>query len=114
MDPNEKVLELLGQIAKWSREAGLPHARQRADAALDSETKLRVYDALKDGTMTARKLENAGLGVRRETAQKLIDEWEEAGLIEPSSDPPKAAFTLRELGISPPPPHTPRGKAATK
>lgn len=114
MDPNDKTLELLAQIAKWSREAALPNVRQRVDAALDNEVKLRVYDAIKDGTMTPRKLEKAALGVRREGAQRLIDEWEAAGLVEPGSDPPKASFTLVELGMKPPPPKAARGTKSAK
>lgn len=110
MDPNERMLELLSQIAKWSREAALPNVQKRVQESLDTETKLRVYDAIRDGTMTARKLENASLGVRRETAQRLVEEWEAAGLVEPGSDPPKASFTLAELGIAPPPPKAAGGK----
>lgn len=110
MDTGDETLELLAQIAKWSREAALPNVRKRVDEVLNTETKRRVYDALKDGTMTVRKLEDAGLGVGRDTAQELVDEWDAAGLIEAGSNPPKAAFTLAELGIAPPPPKVARGK----
>ncbi len=112
MDPNEKALELLAQIGKWSREAALPNVRKRVDALLDNDIKLRVYDAIKDGTMNARRLEDAHLGVSRDSAQKLLAEWEAAGLVEAGSSPPKASFTLAELGIKPPAPNTRAKKSA--
>lgn len=48
---DEEELALLRSIAKWAREAGLPHAQQRIDAAVDSDAKRRVYIAM-DGVLT--------------------------------------------------------------
>jgi hypothetical protein len=115
VDPNEKMLDLLGQIVKWSREAALPNLQKRVGTMLDTEIKVRVYHAIRDGMTTIRKLEDAGLGVSRDSAQKLVEEWEAAGLVDAGSIPPRATFTLAELGIATPNPKETHGKkSATK
>jgi hypothetical protein len=99
---SEQVL-LLRQIAKWSREAALPAARARVASLLDTDAKKRVYQAIAEGNLTVRALENVA-GVGRVTAQNLVTEWEAAGIVVAGSNPPRATFTLAELGIAPPAP----------
>jgi hypothetical protein len=113
VDPHERTIELLEEIAKWSREAALPAAKARVVGLLDTETKLRVYDAISGGTLTVRKLEDAGLGVSRKTAQEMVDEWDAAGLLIPGANPPKALFSLAELGIVLPATPATRGRKPT-
>lgn len=113
-DSKETVeVQLLRQLVKWTREAALPTVRARVEGLLDTDTKRRVYQAIADGKVSVRGLENAA-NVSRVTAQTLVTEWEAAGIVELGSNPPKAAFTLAELGISPPAPKvaTPKGAAA--
>lgn len=98
VDRTEEI-ELLRQLVKWTREAALPVVRQKVEASLDSESKKRVYQAIADGTVSVRGLENVA-GVSRATAQSLVTDWEAAGLVEPGVTPPKALFTLAELGIA--------------
>jgi hypothetical protein len=114
LDPTDKSLDLLAQLVKWTREAALPNVRKRVDASLDTEIKLRVYHALSDGTMTPRKLEDAHLGVSRDSAQRLVEEWEALGLVDAGSNPPKASFTLAEFGIVPPRAARPESKKSAK
>lgn len=111
MDPNERQLQLLTQILKWTREAALPLVLKRIGPLLDTDAKKRVYRAIEDGKATPRKLEQVA-GVSRDTAHKLIDEWAEAGMVEPGSNPPKAVFTLAELGIPLPGPKPAPGKTS--
>lgn len=113
MDKKEEELQLLRQIVKWTREAALPSVQARVIGLLDTDAKKRVYQAIADGEMTVRGLENVA-GVSRITAQALVSEWEAAGIVEARSNPPKAVFTLAELGISPsaPKPTKPKGSAA--
>jgi hypothetical protein len=113
VDPNEQQLELLKQIVKWTREAALPAVEKRVFPLLDTDTKKRVYQAIAEGTVTVRKLEDVAK-VGRDTAQKFVTEWEEAGMVEPGSNPPKAIFTLAELGISPPGSKGPATKKSAK
>ena len=100
-------LRLLAEIARWTREAALPVVRQRVERLLDTDPKKRVYDAIAQGTANISAVEKT-TGVNHTEARRWIDEWEAEGIAVPDAKPPKAAFTLRELGIPPPPPRTPR------
>jgi hypothetical protein len=102
-------LALLREIARWTREAALPIARERVERLLDSDGKKRVYDAMADGDASVAAIEKAS-GVNHKDVRTWIGEWETEGIIEPESSPPKATFTLRELGILPAPPRAPRRK----
>lgn len=99
MDPDEK--ELLEQILKWTREGALPSVLDRVGPYIDTDAKKRVYRAIAEGTRSPRAIENVA-SVSRATAEKLVEEWRGAGLVVAGSDPPKATFTLAELGIAAP------------
>lgn len=107
---SEQIL-LLRQIVKWSREAALPAVRARVVSLLDTDAKRRVYQAIAEGNVTVRGLENVA-GVSRVTAQNLVTEWEAAGIVEAGSNPPKAIFTLAELGIVAPAPKSTSARGA--
>lgn len=111
MDADEK--QLLEQILKWTREGALPAVLERIGPLLDTEAKKRTYHAIVDGGRTPRTIEEVA-SVSRDTAQKLIDEWRGAGMIVPGSDPPKAAFSLVELGIQTPALKVPKPKKTAK
>ena len=96
---DSEEIQLLRQIAKWSREAALPAVRARVVSLLDTDAKKRVYDAIAEGKVTVRGLENVA-GVSRVTAQNLVTDWEAAGIVVAGSNPPQAIFTLAELGIA--------------
>ena len=109
-DDTASQLDLLRELVlatreatKWTREAALPTARARVEGLLDSDAKKRVYQAISHGQVSVRGLENVA-NVSRNTAQGLVTQWEAAGIVEPGSNPPKAVFTLTELGIAPPAP----------
>lgn len=114
MDEDEsEQLKLLRQIAKWTREGALPAVRARVVSLLDTDTKKRVYRAIAEGKVTVRGLENVA-ATSRITAQNLVTEWEAAGLVEAGSNPPKAVFTLAELGIALPALKPPQPKKPAK
>jgi transposase-like protein len=105
-------LRLLIEIARWTREAALPIVRERVEALLDSDAKKRVYDAIAEGTATVSAVEKS-TGVNHNDINKWLAEWQIHRIVEPDAKPPKALFTLRELGISPAPERTPRKRATS-
>lgn len=110
MAENEsEEVRLLREIARWTREAALPTVRSRVERLLDSDSKKRVYDAIADGTVSVLTVEKA-TGVNHSEIRKWLASWEGEGITQPDASPPKALFTLRELGIPAPPPRTPRAK----
>lgn len=108
--PDEQV-ELLREIAKWTRESALPAVRDRVVRLLDSEQKKRVYEAIADGTLSYRAIETA-TGVNRATVRAWVTEWEGQRIVEPGASQPHALFTLRELGIAPASPKAGRKTSA--
>lgn len=97
---DEQLLKVLQEIARWTREAALPLARERLGRLLDSDPKKRLYDAMADGTRAKSALEKTS-GVNHNEIKKLIQLWELEGIIERGANPPKAVFTLQELGMEP-------------
>jgi len=110
MDPEEK--ELLQQILKWTREGALPSVRERVLPFIDTDAKKRIYHAIADGTRSTRMIEEVA-SVSRATAVKLVEEWRAAGVVVADSEPPRAVFTMAELGIAAPELKV-RGKTQTK
>jgi transposase-like protein len=104
-------LRLLGEIARWTREAALPIVRERVERALDSDPKKRVYEAMADGTDSVAAIEKS-TGVNHNDIRKWVAEWEGERIAEIDGKSPKAMFTLRELGIAPAPPRTPRRRGS--
>jgi len=95
-------LKLLREIAKWTREAALPNVRGRVERLLDTDAKKRVYAAL-DGKTGVSAVEKAtGVNSSKDITPwaKL---WETEGIVDKGSRPPKATFSLSELGIPPAP-----------
>lgn len=105
-------LQLLGEIARWTREAALPIVRERVAGLLDSDGKKRVYEAIAEGTATVSAVEKS-TGVNHNDIKKWVEEWQTERIVELDTKPPKAIFTLRELGISPAPARTPRKRASS-
>lgn len=104
-------LRLLAEIARWTREAALPVVRERVERLVETDPKKRVYDAIADGSATLTAVEKT-TGVNHTEARRWIDEWEAEGIAVPGAKPPKAMFTLRELGIASPPERTPRRRGS--
>jgi transposase-like protein len=86
--------------------------RERVERLLDSDSKKRVYEALAGGTTAVSAVEKA-TGVNHNDINKWVAEWQAERIVEPDAKPPKAMFTLQELGISPAPPRTPRRRPAS-
>ena len=107
---DSEELRLLAEIARWTREAALPIVRERVERLLDSDPKKRVYEALADGTAGVSAVEKA-TGVNHNEINKWVTEWQAERIVELDVKPPKGMFTLRELGISPAPPRTPRKRS---
>jgi transposase-like protein len=95
-------LALLREIARWTREAAVPLARERVERLVDSDGKLRVYAAMADGTESLMALERS-TGVNHNDIRRWVDTWEAQGIAESGAKPPRATFTIAELGITPPP-----------
>lgn len=112
MSGSEEV-RLLAEIARWTREAALPSVRERVERLLDSDPKKRVYGALADGGAPINAVERA-TGVNHNEIKKWITAWEAEGIVVPDVKPPRAQFTLRELGIAPAPERAPRGGKGSK
>lgn len=104
-------LRLLRDIARWTREAALPTLRPRVQALLDTEPKRRAYAAM-DGKTTVRAIETA-TGANHNDIAQWLKSWAPEGIVDLDSNPPRATFTLAELGIDPPPPKAAR-KAVAK
>jgi len=95
-------LDYLAEIARWTREAALPLFRERVERLLDTEAKKRAYAAM-DGDATKVAIEKAtGVNFSRDI-NPWIKLWGAEGILEKGSNPPKATFTLAELGIDPAP-----------
>ncbi len=96
-------LDYLADIARWTREAALPVVKERVERLLDGEAKKRVYAAMEEGTATKVAIEKAtGVNVGRDM-NPWIKQWEAEGIVHQGSNPPKATFSLSELGIPPAP-----------
>jgi hypothetical protein len=106
-------IRLLTEIARWTREAALPIGRQRVERLLDTDPKKRVYDALADGDKSVVAVEK-DTGANHTDIRQWLKLWEAEGIVVPDAKPPKAFFTLRELGIDPAPPRTARKRSSPK
>jgi hypothetical protein len=109
MSYESEELRLLAEIARWTREAALPIVRARVEQALDSDPKKRVYEAMADGTASVAAIEKS-TGANHNDIRKWLDDWEGERIVDLGGARPKAMFTLRELGIPPAPPRTPRSR----
>jgi hypothetical protein len=105
-------LRLLAEIARWTREAALPIVRERVEGLLDSDAKKRVYEAIAEGTAAVSAVEKS-TGVNHSDINKWVAEWQIERIVELDAKPPKAMFTLRELGISSPPARKPRKRPSS-
>lgn len=110
IEPSEEI-RLLRDIAKWTREAALPTVKARVERLLDTDAKKRAYEAMADGTLSLVAIEKA-TGANHNDQRKWLTTWEAEGIAEPGASPPKAIFTLVELGIDSPPPKAARKKSA--
>ena len=109
METSEEI-RLLREIAKWTREAAIPNVKARVERLLDSDAKKRAYAAM-DGTVGFVAIEKA-TGANHTDVKNWLQGWEKEGIVEPGTNPPKAVFTLVELGIEAPPPKATRTKKA--
>src|SRR5260370_20716395 len=91
-------LRLLSEIARWTRQLALPTLRPRVERLLDTDPKKRVYEAIADGTASVKAVEKA-TGANHNDIKVWLRMWEAEGMVEPKTNPPKANFTLTELGI---------------
>jgi transposase-like protein len=109
-DAVPEELMLLREIARWTREAALPLVRQRVERLVDTDGKKRVYAGMAQGTQTIMALERS-TGVNHNEIRRWLDTWESEAIAEPGAKPPRAAFTLPELGIPPAAARPARAKA---
>jgi hypothetical protein len=108
---NDKTdLDYLAEIARWSRLAALPGIRARALELLETDSKRRAYAAM-DGKTSVMAIEKA-TGANHNDIAKWLKAWVVDGLVDPDAAPPKASFTLAELGLDTPPPKSARAKKA--
>jgi predicted Rossmann fold nucleotide-binding protein DprA/Smf involved in DNA uptake len=111
--PQDEQLELLREIARWTREAALPVAKARVERLLDADGKKRVYETMADGTAGVTAIEKS-TGVNHNDINQWLKEWKAEGIVEADSKTPKALFTLSELGIDPAPARRARTRKATE
>jgi hypothetical protein len=109
-DDRKTELELPRDIARWTREAALPIVRPRVAALLETDSKKRTYAAM-DGATGVIAIEKA-TGANHNDIAKWLKVWVAEGIVDAGSNPPRATFTLSELGIEPPPPKAARKPAA--
>ena len=103
-------IRLLRRIERWTREGALPLVRERVERLLDTDAKRRAYDAM-NGTASLMAIEKT-TGANHSDVKGWLAVWEIEGIVEPETSPPVASFTLRELGIAPPPPKAARPRKA--
>lgn len=101
-------IRLLKEIARWTRLAAVPALRSRAEELLGTDAKRRAYAAM-DGATGVIAIEKA-TGANHNDIAKWLKVWAPAGLVDPDAAPPKASFTLAELGLEAPPPKAARAK----
>ena len=99
-DNRSEELELLRSIARWTRAAAMPALRLDAPRVLDTEPKRRAYAAM-DGATTVRAIETA-TGANHNDIAQWLKVWVPQGFVDPDTSPPRATFTLAELGIDAP------------
>jgi hypothetical protein len=107
MPDESEQLRLLAEIARWTRQLALPTLRPRVERLLDTDPKKRVYEAIAGGTASVKAVEKA-TGANHNDIKVWLRIWEAEGIVEPNTNPPKATFTLSELGIAPAPPRAVR------
>jgi hypothetical protein len=112
VDRDPDTEQLLREIARWTREAALPAARERVRRLLDSDPKKRVYEALAEGTSSVSAVEKA-TGANHNDINAWLRTWEHEGIVQRGGSRRKAVFTLSELGIEPAPPRTARRRRTT-
>jgi hypothetical protein len=95
-------LEVLEEIARWTRVAALPVVKDRVERILDSEGKKRVYQAMEGGTLGVKAIEKVTGVNSSKDISPWAKQWEADGIVDKDSNPPKATFALGELGIAPP------------
>lgn len=103
-------LELLRNIERWTREAALPHVGAKVGRTLDSDAKKRVYAAMAGGTLGVKAIERVTGVNSSKDITPWAKAWEAEGIVDKGSNPPKASFTLSELGIDAPAAKTSRPK----
>jgi hypothetical protein len=108
----DEQLELLREIARWTREAALPVATERVARLVEGDGKKRVYEAMADGTSNVTAIEKA-TGVNHNDIAEWLKVWRAEGIVDANPKTPKALFTLTELGIEPAPPRKPRARKAS-
>jgi hypothetical protein len=101
-------IRLLREIARRARVSALPGLRERAKELLETDSKKRAYAAM-DGATGLVAIEKA-TGANHNDVAKWLKGWVPEGLVDPDASPPRATFTLAELGIDQPPPKTARAK----
>lgn len=111
-DAVPEELRLLREIARWTREVALPVVRDRVRRLVDTDGKKRVYAEMASGAVSLKAMEKT-TGVNHSDIRKWLDDWEAKGIAEAGASPPKAAFTLHELGIEPAPLKPERPRKAT-
>lgn len=109
----DEELRLLKEIARWTREAALPTVRARVERLLETDPKKRVYEAIAEGSAPISAVEKSS-GVNHAEIRTWLTAWEAEGIVEPGASPPRALFTLRELGIAPPPERVRRPRKNSK
>jgi hypothetical protein len=114
MDTRAEELRLLRDIARWTREAALPLVKGKVERLLDTDPKKRAYAAMEHGTSSKAAIgTEAGVNPSRDLNPWLV-EWEAEGIVDRDSNPPKATFSLSELGIVAPAAKVDRTRKAGK
>ena len=103
-------LDLLRDIARWTRELALPRVKERVERLLDSDAKKRVYAALEAGDTGLQAIEKSTGANRTRDIGPWIKSWIAEGIVDEGTNPPKATFTLAELGIELAPPKPTRAR----
>lgn len=71
-----------------------------------------MYEAIAAGTASLTAVEKS-TGVNHNEIRKWVAEWEVERIAKLDAKPPKAMFTLRELGIALAPARIPRNRASS-
>ena len=101
---SDEQTQLLREILKWIRFAGMKEVKVVLSSTLDSETKIVIYH-LSDGDKGSREIAEAS-GVSDWTVRNYWKSWARFGIVEPikvgRGERYKKAFELEDFGIEVP------------
>jgi DNA-binding MarR family transcriptional regulator len=104
MSKEDKMIELLEELVKWTKAANIPKVKELLLSVLESPEELAAYQ-FSDGEKSGRDVADQ-VNVTQPTIGKWWKKWIAAGIAEPVSvqrgDRAKRLFSLEDFGVEVP------------